>query len=429
MAKKTSGNSGLDIGKAVEAISGVKSSISTLFDRKPSEKVEDKETTISSVDSLSNYLQALQPEASPSVMMALQSQLQVLKFVQSPTMTLMTIDNIMVCLHKALKSAVNEEEKEALREVFASLLQSFIFVSEARLKYEIDSNREESVRLLADAGDMLMNTVSTTALMVAVPVVSAAAKGIKVATTAKKTLPVMTNVLASNTEQKSFIGRLITVKGKKAIIEEKKQEFDKTLNYIFETLDKYFELIGPSIQIHGMLKRYADGLVERFSISQYALVEKQINASETGRLDSLLDSVEDVVKTKNIVGAARLLLHGVSFAVKSPSKHDYDSARNLKRALQSELKNHESELESIDENIDQLNTELQSLSRLQFSRRGTIQQQIDAHNAKKAKVNSAVLDCKKRITIVGDIIDPVNERVERYASNLYRIVRKFEYTL
>lgn len=504
MAKKTSKKNGLDIEKAVEAISEVKSfvsSVSSLFEKKTKndakaeylglstemtnsrktkeesvtssliedkdkglDKTEQPETTtkvadktetreteivpklsvlfgkksskeqdvvkvIDNVDSLSDYLQKLEPEASPSVMMALQSQMQVLKVVQSPTMTLMALDNILVCLHKALNNAESEEERASLREVFTSLLQSFIFVSEARLKYEIENNREESVRLLADAGDMLMSTVSTTALMVAAPV-AGAAKGVKVEAAAKKALPVMNNVLASNTEQKSFLGRLISVKGKKAVIEEKKMEFDKTLNYIFDTLNKYSELIGPSIQMHGMLKRYADGLVERYSITQYALVEKQFNGNDsTGQLDAILDSAEEVVKKKSIVGAARLLLQGVSLAVKSTSKHDYDAVMNMKRALQSELKNHESELASIDESIGQLDAELQGLSKLQFSRRGALQKQIDAHKARKEEVDKSMLELTKRITIVGDIIDPVNERVEQYATNLYRIVQKFEYTL
>jgi hypothetical protein len=239
----------------------------------------------------------------------------------------------------------------------------------------------------------------------------------------------MANVLASSSVQKSFLGRLVMAKGKKAIIEEKKQEFDKTLNYIFEALDKYSELVGPSIQLHGMLKRYADGLVERFSIAQYALVEKLVNEGESGQLDSFLDSAEEVVKTRNVVGAARLLLQGVSQVVKSTTKYDYESVRNMKRALLSEMKNYENELVSLEESIRKLNTEMLELSRLQFSRRGALQQQIDAHKARKKVVDKSILELTKRITIVGDIIDPVNERVEQYAANLYRIVGKFEYTL
>ena len=137
----------IDLSKATEVISGLKTSSSD----KVSKQVEDKEHAIDCIDSLNDYLQELKYVASPSVMQALQSQLQLLKFVQSPTMTLMAVDNIMVCLHKALKNAEDEQTKEALREVFTTLLQSFIFVSEARLKYEIDNNREESVHLLSDA--------------------------------------------------------------------------------------------------------------------------------------------------------------------------------------------------------------------------------------------------------------------------------------
>lgn len=268
----------VDLTKVVDMASNV---INTTKSKKESNTLnisESKEQVIDSVDSLNLFLKSLQPEASPSVMMALQSQLYVLKFVQSPTMALMTVDNILVCLYKALKSADSNEEKTVLRETFCSLLQSFIFLIEARLRYEIDSNRDESVRLLADAGDMLMSSVSSTASLV-VPI----AAGIKMG----NALPKMVNVLASNTEQNGFLGRLIMAKGKKAQIEEKKQEFDKTLCYIFETLDNYSELIGPSIQLHGMLKRYADGLVERYTREQYALVAKQINEKEAGKLEAL----------------------------------------------------------------------------------------------------------------------------------------------
>ena len=52
-------------------------------------------TDIDSVDTLNSYLQSLQADASPAVMMALQSQLYVLKYIKSPTMTLMAVDNIL----------------------------------------------------------------------------------------------------------------------------------------------------------------------------------------------------------------------------------------------------------------------------------------------------------------------------------------------
>ena len=86
----------LDLSKATDIVSSVTNTISQTVDKfKTSDsKTEEGEHTIDSVDSLNCYLQSLQADASPAVMMALQSQLQVLKYVQSPSMMLMAVDNI-----------------------------------------------------------------------------------------------------------------------------------------------------------------------------------------------------------------------------------------------------------------------------------------------------------------------------------------------
>ena len=115
----------LDLSKATDIVSSVTNTISQTVDKfKTSDsKTEEGEHTIDSVDSLNCYLQSLQADASPAVMMALQSQLQVLKYVQSPSMMLMAVDNIMLCLHKALKSAEDETTKENLKETFSITLK------------------------------------------------------------------------------------------------------------------------------------------------------------------------------------------------------------------------------------------------------------------------------------------------------------------
>ena len=50
---------------------------------KSNESSENTENVIDSVDSLSSFLTSLQTDASPAVTMALQSQMQLLKYVQS----------------------------------------------------------------------------------------------------------------------------------------------------------------------------------------------------------------------------------------------------------------------------------------------------------------------------------------------------------
>ena len=409
----------LDLSKATDIVSSVTNTISQTVDRfKTSDsKTEEGEHTIDSVDSLNCYLQSLQADASPAVMMALQSQLQVLKYVQSPSMMLMAVDNIMLCLHKALKSAEDETTKENLKETFTTLIQSFIFAIEAKLRYEIDSAREESIQLLAEAGDLLMSSVTSTAMMV-VPV----AAGQKVG----NALPKMVNVFAQNAEQKSFLGRLIMVKGKKALIEEKKAEFDKTLNYIFEELDNYSALVGPSIQLYGMLKRYADGLVERYAMTQYESVKNQINDKESVKLDAFVDTM---LNQNDTVVKVKTLFKTVSQVTKSQTLHDYESIRNIKRSLQSELKNYDSQIEKIDVEIAGLEAELSKTSLLQISRKGELQKAIAAHKAERARIDQAAMEYRNKLTVVSDIIDPINEKIENYTNNLYRIVEKYKYEI
>lgn len=410
----------VDLTKVADMTSSVINTTKSKADSLNTSKLEEKEPVIDSIDSLHGYLQSLQPDASPSVMMALQSQLHVLKFVQSPTMTLMAVDNIMVCLYKALKTGKDNEEKEALRETFTSLLQSFIFLIEARLRYEIDSNREESVRLLADAGDMLMSSVTSTASLV-VPV----AAGVKMG----NALPKMVNVLASNSEQNGFLGRLIMAKGKKALIEEKKQEFDKTLCYIFETLDNYSELIGPSIQLHGMLKRYADGLVERYTREQYALVAKQINEKEAGKLEALIDTTSQAITSDNETSGIKLLLKAVSQITKPASTIDYMSVRNIKRSLQCDLEGYMAQYDKLEKDIHATEEDLRNTSLLQLGKKSKLQERISNLQAERNSLEQTILDFERRINVVSTIIGPVDENIEVYSANLQRIVEKYKYNL
>ena len=407
--------------KVIEKVTSVTNSIlHTSNDVQQENVAQESLPAIDSVDTLNGYLNSLQSGVSPAVMMALQSQMQVLKYVQSPTMMLVVVDNLMHCLYSALKAAENKQQKETLRESFASLLQSFIFVSEARLRYEIDSNRDEAIRLLADAGDMLVSSVKSTA-MLAVPV----AAGVKMG----NAMPKIANVLSSKNEQRSFLGLLILAKGKKAIIEEKKAEFDKTLNYIFDTLDNYAELIGPSILLHGMLKRYADGLVERYSITQYASVEKMINESEVKGLEGLVHDENIDTPSPNEGFGVKTIFSMLTQITKTPTTLDYESLRNIRRSLQSKLSGIEAQIAKIDNEIGVLTAQIKELSILQHNRKEALRLQIGQLETERDTFESSAMEYRQRICIVADIIAPAEARIEEYVLKMKRIVDKYEVLL
>ena len=412
-------NKGVD--KVMEKVTSVTNAIMhTGHDVQQRNDAQESLPTIDSVDTLNGYLNSLQSDASPAVMMALQSQIQVLKYVQSPTMMLMAVDNLMHCLYNALKAAEDKLQVDTLRENFASLLQSFIFVTEARLRYEIDSSRDEAVRLLADAGDMLVSSVRATA-MLAVPI----AAGVKMG----NAMPKIANVLSSKNEQRSFLGLLILAKGKKAIIEEKKAEFDKTLNYIFDTLDNYAELIGPSILLHGMLKRYADGLVERYSITQYASVEKMINESEVKGLEGLVHDENIDTPSPNDGFGVKTIFSMLTQITKTPTTLDYESLRNIRRSLQSKLCGIEAQIAKIDNEIGVLTAQIKELSILQHNRKEALRLQIGQLETERDTFESSAMEYRQRICIVADIIAPAEARIEEYVLKMKRIVDKYEVQL
>ena len=208
---------------------------------------------IDTVDKLEEWIVATQTEASKPAALVLQQQMQVLKYVESPAMSGMVIDNIIVCLYKALELAETEVEKEAIRGSVAALLQSVLFMSEARLQYDIKKNKEEAIEMISSAGNLISDSVSAVASMLT-PVPGAKTKAM---------VPVVKNILSSQAIQGGFFAHLLSAKKKQELIDEKIKEHNTMLENLFTTFDRYFDLIGPSIQIHGVLSRYIKQLTEQ----------------------------------------------------------------------------------------------------------------------------------------------------------------------
>ena len=95
--------------------------------------------------------------------------------------------------------------------------------------------------------------------------------------------------------------------------------------------------------------------------------------------------------------------------------------------MQRDLKNYDSQIEKIDVEITVLETELSKTSLLQISRKGELQKAIAAHKAERARIDQAAMEYRNKLTVVSDIIDPINEKIEKYEIKLFNIVKKFEF--
>ena len=153
---------------------------------------EDDENTIVVINSakdLTKWIHSMSLSASPSTALLLQSYLQVLNYVSSPATTGMMVDNLIVCLYKSLELTTSEPESKLLRDSFASLLQSVVFIAEARVQYEISNNQDESMNLVLNANNMLAQSVSSTAMLVSQSANKAKSKN--------ATIPVVNSVVDS----------------------------------------------------------------------------------------------------------------------------------------------------------------------------------------------------------------------------------------
>ena len=65
---------------------------------------------------------------------------------------------------------------------------------------------------------------------------------------------------------------------------------------------------------------------------------------------------------------------------------------------------------------------------MQFSYKEEMQVKIAQYKERKLSLEKQIIDCRQRIHIVSDIIEPVNERIKQYGEHLQRVVKSM-YTL
>ena len=134
------------------------------FATKAEAKTSVSEDIIDTVDQLQNSLVSIEAEMSPAMLQVLKSQIQVLGTISSPTMTGMMIDNLVL----GLKQSMDEAEPKtipAIRDSYIRLIQNYVFMAEAKMRYVVDKNKEEANRMLAESGKMLADTFADIAMI------------------------------------------------------------------------------------------------------------------------------------------------------------------------------------------------------------------------------------------------------------------------
>ena len=376
---------------------------------------------IDTIDKLEEWIAVTQTEAAKPAALVLQQQLQVLKYVQSPAMSGMVIDNIIVCLYKSLELAETDADKEAIRGSVASLLQSVLFMAEARLQYDVKKNKEEAVEMISSAGNLISDSVAAVASMLT-PVPGAKTRVM---------VPVVKNILSSQAIQGGFFAHLLSAKKKQEIIDEKIKEHNTMLENLFATFDRYYDLIGPSIQIHGVLSRYIKQLTEQFRETQYKEIESY-TTQFTRQVNSMMDEVCTSVKAslgnsmyervaKGVIGAVAAIAN----ANKKPETLDFNEIKHLSSTLHSRYDALEDKLNLAQKEIEAKEQGLKDAGIFQRSLKSDLAKKIEQLKNEVNKIEKELINLKEKRQIVDNIIEPVSHKIEEYSANLSRIAERY----
>ena len=388
--------------------------------------MRDGKLIISTIDGMKTWLTNLGQDTTPALMQTLQMQLQVLKHVQSPSMTGMALDNMMLCMSKAVNTATNDSELANIREAFASMIQNYFFMQEANLRCAQLKDREEGTKLLTQAGEMLSDAVTKTATALT-------GSTIDMATT------VVRNIFEAEAVQKGYIKNLFAWIGDKKQLKAKEKEFNQTLEMLFDTFDLHAALLGPSILIKGMLSRYRKAILE---YHQYEKLQMYIDRGHKIDAQKLTDLSSGVVATTTAIITKRPLkaLSGLTMALSGAAGLVADKINSnktgldikayctLQDALEVECNKLQEELSKMESEITSLKQQYKELGMLQFAEKKELQQKIDLKVEEKDAVYNALKTTKEKLAEMKQLFPDayaIKAELDQLEEKLIAIENKF----
>ena len=247
-------------------------------------------------------------------------------------------------------------------------------------------------------------------------------------------------------------------------IEKHKADFDIALKNLFDTFDRYSSLIGPSVQIHGMLHRYEEQLVKQKTIDVYGSLHDQfvkdistlndegieLKAKESIKnLGALLaplnitleeyvenedDILEDgVLQTMGKVYLGSKLTNKISkFIMGEGANSTFSNSFNLELLLQ--IKNQfEKYATNYSSQIDKLKAEIDGLSFMQFSAKKEHERQLQsATNELKfcnkviAKLDYYIPNAKKNEEEIKEYANKIAGITTNYSLNFHPVTTQKE---
>ena len=388
--------------------------------------MRDGKLIISTIDGMKTWLTSLGQDTTPALMQTLQMQLQVLKHVQSPSMTGMALDNMILCLSKAVNTAQNDTELANIREAFAFMIQNYFFMQEANLRCAQLKDREEGAKLLTQAGEMLSEAVIKTAQALTM-------NRLNMGQT------IVRNIFETTEKRQGYLKQLFAWIGDKQQLKVKEKEFIQTLEILFDTLELHASLLGSSILIKGMLSRYRKSILEyRQSEKLQIYIDRgfKIDTQKLADISSGLVSTTSAVVTKRptkALSGLSIALGGITGLVADVinSKKlglDIQAYCALQDALEFECEKLQTEVANIEDAIAALKQQHKELGMLQFAEKKELQQKIDLKVEEKDAVYSALKNTQEKMNEMKQLFPDayaVKAELDQLEEKLMAVENKF----
>ena len=386
----------------------------------PIEEVSET-VVIDTVEGAKSWLTTIESRSNSVWIPVLRQQLCVLSCVDSPTMNGQVIGNIIQCLNDSLAITTDETEKKNLRDSVTAMINNYVFLSEAKLKYAIDRNKEEAKGLLIQAGNMMSSSLSTMA--------NAAIKG--------GSSVVIGNILNSTASDSNFFSKLGSFFGSKKILEEKEAEFYSFIEGIFETFDRRAELFGKSISINEMLAAYRRKLVKRESEKEIISVKSKMSLKDIDELEKVTEELADSITladNRNILATVSGFVKNLSNVVidksirKKTAQLDVHSFCIMWDSCEKNIADLKEEIVNDTTHLKELQQKHTDIGIFNFSQKKDSQLLIDEQLQTLEKKRNSLEEAERRLNQMRDLFPEahaIKQRIDNYEANLIRIENKY----
>ncbi|MBE6200529.1 MAG: hypothetical protein E7138_09625 [Rikenellaceae bacterium] len=218
-------------------------------------------------------LQQIAETANESLAAALNAQIQVLRYVQSPKLYDSSFDLLFANVRKAIKMTDSSKEREMIREKSVVMINNYIFFIQAKIDYDTAVQRSEYESLMEDAVLTLGESVADVAT-------AAASVDNGVSKTAMVNSVVNSLKKGMSKGDNSLSSQITRWWNKEKAIKQKQGEFFETLYSLFGKLYKHRKLIGKSDIIANLIERYIDDVANHIYNTEY--IQASINKLRKG---------------------------------------------------------------------------------------------------------------------------------------------------